>query len=78
MIAIFYYNIPRYHGKYGTAVAVFESRESMRNGAAPLMYARTYKFQNPDEERVCDEEAQVEELKRKVLAKYPYVEFINL
>lgn len=78
MIAKFYYNISRHYGKYGTAVAVFESRESMRNGEAWLMYAKTYKFQNPDEDRVCDQEAQVEELKRKVLAKYPDVEFINL
>lgn len=75
MIARFYYNIPRCKGRYGTAVAVFSSREEMLNGGK--CYMRTYKFQNPDEERAVDTDAQVAELRLKVLRKYPEYEFIN-
>lgn len=78
MIAIFFYNISRYHGKYGTSVAIYKSREAIRNGEGSVEYMKTYKFQYPDEERVFDQEAQIEELKKKVLKKYPNVEFINL
>lgn len=78
MMARFHYNIPRHHGKYGTAVSVFNNREEMRNGEMPIAYYKTYKYQNPDEERVCDGERQIEDLKAKVLKNFQDVEFINL
>lgn len=78
MIARFHYNIPRHHGKYGTAVSVFNNREEMRNCEQPVAYYKTYKHQTPDEERVCDGDRQIEDLKAKVLKNFPNVEFINL
>lgn len=78
MIARFHYNIPRHHGKYGTAVSIYESREAMRNGEMWVKYFKTYKYQNPGDGRVCDSEKQIEELKSKVLKQFPNVEFLNL
>lgn len=78
MIARFHYNIPRHHGKYGTAVSIFNSREEMHNCEKPIVYYKTYKYQNPDEKRSCDSNRQVEDLKAKVLKNFPDVEFINL
>ncbi len=78
MIAVFHYNIPRHHGKYGTAVSVFNNREEMLNCSEPIAYYKTYKYQNPDDERVCDGERQIEDLKAKVSSNFHNVEFINL
>lgn len=78
MIAKFHYNIPRHHGKYGTAVSVFNSREDMIDGLMPIAYYKTYKHQNPDDDRVCDSDRQISDLKAKVLKNFPDVEFINL
>ena len=78
MIAKFHYNIPRHHGKYGTAVSVFNSREDMIDGLMPIAYYKTYKHQNPDDDRVCDSDRQISDLKAKVLRNFPDVEFINL
>lgn len=50
----------------------------MRNCEQPVAYYKTYKHQTPDEERVCDGDRQIEELKAKVLKNFPNVEFINL
>lgn len=75
MIARFHYHTTRHHGKYGTAVSVFNSRESMHNGDGPIAYFRTYKYQNPDGS--CDGEKQVECLRAKVLKNFHDVEFIN-
>lgn len=77
MIAIFFYNIPRHHGKYGTAVAVYTSREDMRNGLMPIAYFKTYKHQKTDDDRECGEDRQINDLKAKVLKNFPDVEFIN-
>lgn len=78
MIARFHYNISRHHGKYGTAVSVFANKEAMRNGEHPLAYFKTYKYQNPDDGRVCDSDRQIEDLRAKVVKNFPDVEFINL
>ena len=78
MIAKFHYNIPRHHGKYGTAVSVFNSREDMRDGLMPIAYFKTYKHQKTDDDRVCDGDRQINDLKTKVLKNFPDVEFINL
>lgn len=50
----------------------------MRNCEQPVAYYKTYKHQTPDEERVCDSDRQIEDLKAKVLKNFPNVEFINL
>lgn len=50
----------------------------MRNCEQPVAYYKTYKHQTPDEERVCDGDRQIEDLKAKVLKNFPNVEFINL
>lgn len=39
----------------------------MRNCEQPVAYYKTYKHQTPDEERVCDGDRQIEDLKAKVL-----------
>lgn len=76
MIARFYYNISRHHGKYGTTVAVFDSFESMENDGKCIERIRTYKYQNPGDGRAFDQDAQIEELKQKIEKKYPNIEFI--
>ena len=78
MIARFIYNISRHHGKYGTSVAVFESIEEMRNGGKCYEYIKTYKYQNPGDGRAFDQQAQIEELKGKIIKKFPNIEFVNL
>lgn len=81
MVAHFYYNIPRHHGKYGIAVSVYNSVEDRRadynecSFSRRIAYMKTYKHQTPDG---CDIKAQIAELKNKVLTKYPNCEFDNL
>lgn len=81
MVAHFYYNIPRQHGKYGLAVSVYNSAEDRladyndRTFSRRVAYHKTYKHQTADG---CDIEAQIEELKTKVLRQYPNCEFDNL
>lgn len=72
MIAYFLYNIPRHHGKYGTGVAVYNNRESRKNGEMWVELLKTYKHQN---EYGVDLDAQIEELKSRVSKKYPGIEF---
>ena len=84
MVAHFHYNISRHHGKYGLAVSVYNSAEDRRldydecSTNRRLAYFKTYKFQNPDDGRVVDTEAQINELKNKVLSKFPDCIFDNL
>ena len=85
MIAKFYYNIARHHGKYGLMVKVWKDEETkfrfinartyeeMENNK-PAMVAKTYKFNTDDG---CDIDAQVMELKAKVLKIYPHTSFLN-
>lgn len=72
MIAYFLYNIPRHHGKYGTGVAVYNNRESRKNGEMRVELLKTYKHQT---EYGVDFDAQIEELKSRVSKKYPGIEF---
>ena len=80
MVAHFYYHIPRHHGKYGLAVSVYNSVEDRKADydectfARSLAYMKTYKHNTPDG---CDVEAQVNELTKKVLAKFPGCIFDN-
>lgn len=80
MVAHFYYNIPRHHGKYGLAVSVYKSvddRIADYNECSwdrCLAYIKTYKHNT---EEGCDEEAQIAELTKKVLAKFPDCVFDN-
>ena len=80
MVAHFYYHIPRHHGKYGLAVSVYNSAEDRKSDydectvARRLAYMKTYKHNTPDG---CDVEVQVNELTKKVLAKFPGCIFDN-
>lgn len=40
MVAHFYYNIPRHHGKYGLAVSVYNSVEDRKADYDECMFAR--------------------------------------
>ena len=80
MVAHFYYNIPRHRGKYGLAVSVYNSVEDRKADydectfARRLAYMKTYKHNTADG---WDGEAQINELTKKVLAKFPGCIFDN-
>ena len=75
-VAQFFKNISRHRGKYGMMAVVYKGLGSTINGDEPLKVLKTYKYQNTDGGLGCDNEAQFNDLKCRVLKLYPDVEFI--